>query len=97
MVNGERHGLAELRTRGGSHSPGAVNGRAELLGRLAAMDDDDLSLQEMADRLNDEGEPTLFGGDAWWPASVRTALRYARARRATPIGILPSLPDRTRS
>jgi hypothetical protein len=96
VVNGERHGLAEVRTRDGSH-PSAVDDRADLLSRLTTMRDDDMSLQEMADQLNAEGEPTLFGGDAWWPSSVRTALRYARAQRATPAGGLPSLADRTRS
>jgi DNA invertase Pin-like site-specific DNA recombinase len=96
VVNGERRGLAELRTRNGSH-PSPVNDRADLLTRLTAMHDEDMTLEEMADRLNAEGEPTLFGGDTWWPSSVRTALRYARAQRATSAGGLPSLADRTRS
>lgn len=96
VVNGQRHGRAELRTRNGSH-PSAVNDRADLLSRLMAMHDEGMTLQEMADRLNAEGEPTLFGGDTWWPSSVRTALRYARAQRATPAGGFPSLTDRTRS
>jgi hypothetical protein len=79
-------------------SSGAVNGtQAELLARLAAMHEDDLSLQEMADRLNAEGLPTLNGGDTWWPSSVRTALRYARAKHVTRAAELPSLDDRTRS
>jgi DNA invertase Pin-like site-specific DNA recombinase len=97
VVNGERNGLAELAPHAGSNN-GRVNRiDAELLERLAAMHDDDMSLQEMADRLNDEGLPTLNGGDTWWPSSVRTALRYARAKRVTPVGELPSLDDRTRS
>ena len=96
VVNGDRHGMAELRNGNGSH-PSAVNGRADLLSRLTAMHDDDLSLEEMADQLNADGEPTLFGGDRWWPSSVRTALRYARAQRATLAGGLPSLADRQRS
>lgn len=100
-VNGDRARVAELRNGDGSH-PSAVNGRAvkgraELLSRLTAMHGDDLSLQEMADQLNADGEPTLFGGETWWPSSVRTALRYARAQRATPAGGLPSLADRQRS
>jgi hypothetical protein len=62
-----------------------------------AMHDDDLNLQEIADQLNADGEPTLFGGDTWWPSSVRTALRYARAQRATAADGLPSLAHRQRS
>jgi Resolvase, N terminal domain len=96
VVNGGRDRVAELRNGDGPH-PSAVNGRAELLSRLTAMHDDDLSLQEMADQLNADGEPTLFGGEAWWPSSVRTALRYARAQRATAAAGLPSLTDRQRS
>jgi hypothetical protein len=95
-LNGESHGVAELHTRNGSH-PTPVNGRTGLLSQLMAMHDDDLNLQEIADQLNADGEPTLFGGDTWWPSSVRTALRYARAQRATSADGLPSLADRQRS
>jgi hypothetical protein len=92
-VNGDRDGLAELRidrsTNGALHQV-----HAGLLARLAAMHDDDMSLQEMADVLNAEGVPTLNGGDVWWPSSVRTALRYARAKRVTRADELPSLDGR---
>ena len=97
----ERHnGLADLRTRNGSHRhvPAVDRSRAELLRRLAAMEDDDMSLQEMADQLNTEGVSTLNGSDIWWPSGVRTALRYARATSATSVARddgLPSLEART--
>jgi DNA invertase Pin-like site-specific DNA recombinase len=97
VVNGERHGLAELAPHAGSNHGRVKHVDAELLERLAAMDDDDMSLQEMADRLNAEGLPTLNGGDTRWPSSVRTALRYARAKHVTRAAELPSLDDRTRS
>jgi Resolvase, N terminal domain len=96
VVNGERRGLAELRPSDAAHQS-AVNDRADLLSRLTTMHDEDLSLQEMADQLNADGEPTLFGGDTWWPSSVRTALRYARAQRSNPANGLPSLAGRTPS
>jgi hypothetical protein len=95
-VNGERHGVAGVRTRNGSH-PSPASGRPDLLSRVMAMDDGGVSLREIADQLNADGEPTLFGGDTWWPSSVRTALRYARAQRATSAEGLPSLADRQRS
>jgi hypothetical protein len=82
--------------RNGSHLPVGDGARAELYRRLAAMEDDDMSLQEMADRLNADGMPTLNGSDTWWPSGVRTALRYARAARVRPNDL--SVPDRpTRS
>jgi DNA invertase Pin-like site-specific DNA recombinase len=101
VVNGERRGLPELRSANGSHRNGSPrpvvdNGRAELLRRLAAMEDDDMSLQEMADLLNAEGVPPLNGSDTWWPSGVRTALRYARAQRVTQADGLPSLHHRGR-
>ena len=61
-VNGERHAVAELDTRKRSR-PSPLSGRTDLLSRLVTMHDEDLSLQEIADQLNAEGEPTLFGGD----------------------------------
>jgi DNA invertase Pin-like site-specific DNA recombinase len=101
-VHGERNGLAELRTRHGSHRqlPAVASARADLLRRLAAMEDDDMSLQEMADQLNTEGVPTLNGSDFWWPSGVRTALRYARTTSATSVARddgLPSLEARTQT
>jgi hypothetical protein len=100
-------GLAGLGSRNGSHPndshrdgshPPAVDGaRAELHSRLAAMEDDDMSLQEMADQLNAEGVSTLNGRETWWPSSVRTALRYARAKSVARSDRLPSLEGRTRT
>jgi Resolvase, N terminal domain len=101
-----RNGLAALGTPYGSHPngshrngsplPTADGARAELHRRLAAMEDDDMSLQEMADQLNAEGVPTVNGSDTWWPSGVRTALRYARAARVRPDD-LSALDRRTRS
>ena len=95
LVNGNG-GLAALRADGATNGA-ATQARAELLARLAAMHDDDMSLEEMAERLNAEGVPTLNGGDVWWPSSVRTALRYARAKRVSLAEDLPSLEDRAPS
>jgi hypothetical protein len=96
LVNGNGNGLATLRADGAPNGA-ATQARAELLARLAAMHDEDMGLEEMADRLNAEGVPTLNGGDVWWPSSVRTALRYARAKRVSLAEDLPPLEDRTRS
>jgi DNA invertase Pin-like site-specific DNA recombinase len=42
-----------------------------------------LTLQAIADLLNDEGVPTVRGGARWRPSSVQTALGY---RRPVPLG-----------
>jgi DNA invertase Pin-like site-specific DNA recombinase len=95
--NGTRHGLDELGARNGRPHRSVNHVDEELLDRLAAMHDDDLSLQEMADQLNADDVPTLNGSDTWWPSSVRTALRYARGRSVTRADEVLSPGDRTRS
>ena len=60
---GSRWAPATART-GTVHARRRPAARAELLRRLAAMEDDDMSLQEMADQLNTEGVPTLNGSES---------------------------------
>ncbi|MEN3279929.1 MAG: hypothetical protein V7607_1069 [Solirubrobacteraceae bacterium] len=58
----------------------AAAARTQLLNRIATMhEDEDMSLQAIADELNARGERTLSGADAWWPSGVQTALRYWRS------------------
>jgi hypothetical protein len=40
-----------------------------------------MTLQAIADRLNEEGVPTLRGGREWRPSSVQVAAGYRRPRR----------------
>ena len=40
-----------------------------------------LTLQAIADRLNEEGIPTLRGGAKWRPSSVQSAAGYRRPPR----------------
>ena len=54
-----RHGPARL----------AISERPEVLERIAGMHEADMAPQEIADQLNDEGVPTLFGTEKWWPSS----------------------------
>jgi DNA invertase Pin-like site-specific DNA recombinase len=98
--NGAPHGLNGhngLNGHDGRSRRSTAHLDEQVLERLGTMHDDGMSLQEIADQLNAEGAPTLYGGDVWWPSSVRTALRYARARSATRADGLPSLADRRRS
>jgi Recombinase len=52
----------------------------ELSARIAALRERGLSLQAIADALNDDGVPTQRGGARWRPSSVQAALGYKRPR-----------------
>jgi hypothetical protein len=95
--NGARHDLNGADVRNGRPRHSANGFDRQLLDRLAAMHDNDMSLQEIADELNAAGEPALNGSDMWWPSSVRTALRYAHAQSVTRADEAPSPASRTRS
>ena len=45
-----------------------------------------MTLQGIADRLNEDGVPTVRGGAEWRPSSVRGGLGYKR--RQEPVGSL---------
>ena len=44
---------------------------------------DGMTLQAIADTLNEEGVPSQFGGTKWRPSSVRTAAGYKPPSRST--------------
>jgi DNA invertase Pin-like site-specific DNA recombinase len=69
----------------------AVRNDRELLERIAAMRAANMTLQAIADQLNDEGVPTLRGGKKWRPSSIQAALGYRRPRARDH---LPSLDHR---
>jgi hypothetical protein len=46
--------------------------------RIAAMREQGMTLQAIADQLNEEGVPTLRGGAMWRPSSVQRATGYRR-------------------
>jgi DNA invertase Pin-like site-specific DNA recombinase len=56
----------------------AVRDDPELSARIAAMRNDGMSLQAIADALNRGGVPTLRGGALWRPSSVQAAAGYRR-------------------
>jgi len=87
-----RNGLAELRALGQPTGRPAVSDRPELLERICAMREANMSLRAIADRLNAEQVPTLRGGKEWRPSSIQAALGY---RRPGPRENLPS-PQKVR-
>ena len=84
-------------TRNGLHAP--RNGRPrrrpaladnpELVERIVQMRAQGMTLQAIADRLNEEGVPTVRGGAEWRPSSVRSGLGY---KRRAPVASLAA-PD----
>jgi DNA invertase Pin-like site-specific DNA recombinase len=84
---GERAEQGPSRRRSGGKAsdgrPGrpAVRDLPELRDYIAAMRAAGMTLQAIADRLNDEGVPTLRGGREWRPSSVQVAAGYRRPRR----------------
>ncbi|MET0973441.1 MAG: recombinase family protein [Thermoleophilaceae bacterium] len=84
---GERAERGQLRRRGegdtGDRRPGrlAVRDLPELREHIVAMRSAGMTLQAIADRLNEEGIPTIRGGREWRPSSVQVAAGYVRPRR----------------
>jgi DNA invertase Pin-like site-specific DNA recombinase len=73
-----RRGLEAARSRGGGQGRTAVADVPELHERIAAMREKGMTLQAIADTLNEEGVPTLRGGAMWRPSSVQRATGYRR-------------------
>jgi peptidoglycan hydrolase-like protein with peptidoglycan-binding domain/DNA invertase Pin-like site-specific DNA recombinase len=76
-----RKGLEAARAKGRRIGRPAVDDVPELKARIAAMRATGLTLQAIADRLNEEGVPTLRGGEKWRPSSVQAAVGYRRPPR----------------
>jgi peptidoglycan hydrolase-like protein with peptidoglycan-binding domain/DNA invertase Pin-like site-specific DNA recombinase len=79
-----RKGLEAAPAKGGASSRPALEDVAAVKEWIAHMRKDGLTLQAIADRLNDEGVPTLRGGEKWRPSSVQTATGYRRPQQREP-------------
>ncbi len=86
----ERWRLAAAPGRPPRGRPGLSALSPELSARIAAMREQGLSLQAIAERLNADGVPTQRGGARWRPSSVQSALGYRRPR--PPLPGAPALP-----
>jgi DNA invertase Pin-like site-specific DNA recombinase/peptidoglycan hydrolase-like protein with peptidoglycan-binding domain len=76
-----RKGLEAARAKGHRIGRPAVEDMPELKERIAKMRTQGMTLQAIADRLNEEGVPTLRGGEKWRPSSVQAAVGYRRPPR----------------
>src|SRR5581483_6005785 len=73
-----RRGLEIARSRGRGRGRAAVDDAPELYQRIKGMRGRGLTLQAIADTLNEEGVPTVRGGIKWRPSSVQRAAGYRR-------------------
>jgi DNA invertase Pin-like site-specific DNA recombinase len=80
-----RKGMRVARRKG----PPCVADDPELKERIARMRADGMTLQQIADRLNREGVPTVRNGAKWRPSSVQTAAGYRRPRAGQRLDPLP--------
>jgi DNA invertase Pin-like site-specific DNA recombinase len=72
----------------------AVADRPALVERINAMRANKMTLQAIADTLNQEGVPTLRGGAMWRPSSVQAALGYRRPGARNSRNQMPPLEGR---
>ena len=87
-----RKGLAAARSaRRTTGSGSSASDWATLQKRIAAMRADGMTLQGIADVLNEEGLPTPRGGAKWRPSSVQTAAGYKRRSKTKGLGDLPTV------
>ncbi|HWE10024.1 MAG TPA: recombinase family protein [Solirubrobacteraceae bacterium] len=82
-----RNGLRAARMNGKSSGRRAVTDDPGLSERIAQMRADGMTLQAIADRLNEEGVPTVRGGTKWRHSSVQAAAGYRRRQRPLPVAL----------
>lgn len=77
-----RMGLEAARNGGRSMGRPAVADYPDLIDSITRMRAEGMTLQEIADRLNADGVPTIRGGAKWRHSSVQVAAGYRRRTRA---------------
>jgi DNA invertase Pin-like site-specific DNA recombinase len=77
-----RNGLQAARTNGKSIGRRAVTDDPSLSERITQMRAQGMTLQAIADQLNEEGVPTVRGGTKWRHSSVQAAAGYRRGQHA---------------
>jgi DNA invertase Pin-like site-specific DNA recombinase len=85
-----RKGLAAARAKRGERGDASEPDWTAVRERIALMRADGMTLQAIADVLNEEGVPTVRGGATWRPSSVQTAAGYKRRRRQAGVADLPA-------
>jgi DNA invertase Pin-like site-specific DNA recombinase len=91
-----RKGLAAARAKRHAGSGPSAPDWTEIRKRIAAMRADGMTLQAIADVLNEEGVPTQRGGKKWRPSSVQTAAGYKRRTKPRKVDDLPAIRQPTK-
>ena len=91
-----RRGLEAARSRRTTQGWTAVADIPELQERIAGLREQGMTLQAIADVLNQEGVPTLRGGAMWRPSSVQRATGYRRPSSGARGNQLPKPVQRER-
>jgi peptidoglycan hydrolase-like protein with peptidoglycan-binding domain/DNA invertase Pin-like site-specific DNA recombinase len=81
VLESTRQGLAAAKAGRAAAGLPAVEDIPALKQRILDMRGEGMTLQAIADQLNEEGVPTMRGGQLWRPSSVQAALGYRRPRR----------------
>jgi DNA invertase Pin-like site-specific DNA recombinase len=89
--------LQALRASGKPICRASVVDDVELVARIQALREDELSYQAIADELNRLGVPTLRGGSEWRVSSIQSALGYRRPPRQHRAPNLPLIKRRKRA
>jgi DNA invertase Pin-like site-specific DNA recombinase/peptidoglycan hydrolase-like protein with peptidoglycan-binding domain len=76
-----RRGLEAARARGAAGARRSVGDVPALNRWIVELRESGMTLQAIANRLNEEGVPTLRGGVKWRPSSVQAAAGYRRPPR----------------
>ena len=77
-----RQGLQAARRGNRRGARRAVADDPELRERIVRMRAQGMTLQAIADHLNESGVPTVRGGAKWRPSSVQAAVGYKRRPRS---------------
>jgi DNA invertase Pin-like site-specific DNA recombinase len=88
-----RNGLRAARMSGKSTGRPAVTDNLDLKERITQMRAQGMTLQAIADRLNEEGVPTVRGGAKWRHSSVQAAAGYRRSQHRHPAAPLIQRPS----
>jgi DNA invertase Pin-like site-specific DNA recombinase len=82
-----RNGLEAARRNGRSTGRPAVVDYPDIKDRIARMRAEGMTLQAIADRLNEDGVPTVRGGAKWRHSSVQAAAGYRRPPRSASVAL----------
>jgi len=86
-----RRGLEAARSGSAASRRATVAGVPELRDRIVSLREAGMTLKAIADLLNEEGVPTVRGGERWRPSSVQVVTGYRRPSASDRRAELPAV------